>query len=202
MLNSLKTRRTFLANATVIAALGASTSRLFGDETTAPISEDAIKHAERWYSNGSNCNGADPMNDVMEVEFSSDDGLTWMNLETVGPDGPEVSGGWFDKEFDLSTVAGFVPTNQFQIRFIVGDLNDGSVIEAGIDGLLLSGAYCDTTECASDLSGDGTVNVTDLLSLIDAWGPCPGECDADFDNNGTVDIVDLLTLIGDWGVCE
>jgi len=46
MLNAEKTRRNFLANATVIAALGASTSRLFGDDSPASISEDAIKHAE------------------------------------------------------------------------------------------------------------------------------------------------------------
>ena len=79
------------------------------------------------------------MNDIMEVEFSIDDGLTWMNLETVGPTGSEVSGGWFNKEFDLTAVAGFVPTNQFQVRFLASDLSDGSVIEAGVDGLLLSG---------------------------------------------------------------
>ena len=142
------------------------------------------------------------MNDIMEVEFSIDDGLTWMNLETVGPTGSEVSGGWFNKEFDLTAIPGFVPTNQFQIRFLVSDLSDGSVIEAGVDGLLLSGAYCDTAECLSDLSGDGFVDITDLLSIIAAWGPCSGTCDADLDNNGAVDVADLLTLIGDWGPCE
>ena len=156
----------------------------------------------RWYSNGSDCGGGDPMNDSMEVEFSIDDGATWMNLETIGPGGSEVSGGWFNKEFDLTTVTGFVPNNQFQIRFLVSDLNTGSVIEAGVDGLLLSGGYCDTAGCSSDLSGDGVVNVTDLLSLIAVWGPCPGACDADFDNSGTVDVTDLLTLISDWGACE
>jgi hypothetical protein len=156
----------------------------------------------RWYSNGSDCGGGDPMNDSMEVEFSIDDGATWMNLETVGPGGSEVSGGWFNKEFDLATVTGFVPSDQFQIRFLVSDLNTGSVIEAGVDGLLLSGGYCDTAGCSSDLSGDGVVNVTDLLSLIAVWGPCPSACDADFDNSGTVDVADLLTLIGDWGACE
>ncbi len=46
MSNAEQTRRNFLTNAAVIAALGASTSRLFGDDTATPISEDAIKHAE------------------------------------------------------------------------------------------------------------------------------------------------------------
>jgi len=169
---------------------------------TMDASSSPTLNYSRWYSNGSDCNGADSMNDIMEVEFSIDDGLTWMNLETVGPGGSEVSGGWFNKEFDLAAVTGFVPTNQFQIRFLVSDLNAGSVIEAGVDGILLSGGYCDSAGCPSDLSGDGVVNVTDLLSLIAAWGPCSGTCDADLDNSGTVDVADLLTLIGDWGACE
>ena len=31
----------------------------------------------------------------------------------------------------------------------------------------------DPLPCVEDLSGDGTVDVTDLLQLIGAWGPCP-----------------------------
>ena len=27
--------------------------------------------------------------------------------------------------------------------------------------------------CPTDSNGDGTVNVTDLLALLAAWGPCP-----------------------------
>ena len=47
MPNPEKTRRNFLANTAVIAALGASTSRLFGDATPATITDNAIEHAER-----------------------------------------------------------------------------------------------------------------------------------------------------------
>ena len=46
MSNAEQTRRNFLTNAAVIAALGASTSKLFGDTTPTTISEDALKHAE------------------------------------------------------------------------------------------------------------------------------------------------------------
>ena len=59
-----------------------------------------------------------------------------------------------------------------------------------------------TTLFRSDLSGDGFVDVTDLLAIIAAWGPCSGTCDADIDNSGAVDVADLLTLIGDWGPCD
>ena len=50
----------------------------------------------------------------------------------------------------------------------------------------------------ADLNGDGCVNVSDLLLLIGAWGPCAG-CSADINNDGVVNVSDLLLLIGAWG---
>ena len=38
-----------------------------------------------WYSNGGNCGGAAPESDIMIVEISDDDGGTWYELDTVGP---------------------------------------------------------------------------------------------------------------------
>ena len=54
--------------------------------------------------------------------------------------------------------------------------------------------------CPWDLNGSGDVGILDLLALLAAWGPNPGD-PADFDGNGTVDIFDLLTLIANWGPC-
>ena len=51
--------------------------------------------------------------------------------------------------------------------------------------------------CAGDVDGNGTVDVTDLLAVIGAWGPCIS-CDEDIDANGAVDVTDLLTIIGAW----
>ena len=56
-------------------------------------------------------------------------------------------------------------------------------------------------ECAPDINGDGTVNVSDLLQLIGAWGPCGG-CDEDIDDSGEVDVTDLLMAIASWGDCD
>ena len=154
----------------------------------------------RWYNNGGTCSGADPMNDIFEVEFSLDDGQSWMNLETVGPAGSEVSGNWYLMEFALGDVPGFEPTDQFQVRFIASDLDSGSVIEAGVDGVQLVAAYCDDLGCAADVSGDGTVDVNDLLAVIAAWGPCKN-CSEDVDDSGSVDVNDLLTVIASWGPC-
>jgi len=52
-----------------------------------------------------------------------------------------------------------------------------------------------------DITGDGTVNVADLLAVIAAWGACPAQpatCPADLDSTGTVNVADLLTVIANW----
>ena len=53
--------------------------------------------------------------------------------------------------------------------------------------------------CPSDCNGDGLVNVTDLLMIIDAWG-MPSGCDVNSD--GIIDVVDLLGVVGTWGACQ
>ncbi len=53
-----------------------------------------------------------------------------------------------------------------------------------------------------DITGDGVVDVLDLLELLGQWGPCPDppeDCLADLDGNGVVDVLDLLILLGNWG---
>ncbi len=55
---------------------------------------------------------------------------------------------------------------------------------------------CDLARGDSNL--DGIVNVTDLLSLLAAWGVCPG-CPEDTNLDGSVNVTDLLTLLANWG---
>jgi probable HAF family extracellular repeat protein len=53
-----------------------------------------------------------------------------------------------------------------------------------------------------DVTGDGTVNIDDLLAVIAAWGPCPAPpaaCVADVVVDGQVNIDDLLLVISNWG---
>lgn len=51
---------------------------------------------------------------------------------------------------------------------------------------------------AGDITGDGMVNVLDLLEVITAWGPCQAMCAADLNGDATVNVLDLLTLISNW----
>lgn len=59
----------------------------------------------------------------------------------------------------------------------------------------------DEPTCTGDLDGTGTVNVLDLLLLLENWGRCEG-CDADLDGSGTVNVFDLLLLLENWGDCD
>ncbi len=68
------------------------------------------------------------------------------------------------------------------------------------------GTLCDLgpTCCAEDLNNDGVINVTDLLTVIGGWGPCPAPpaaCPGDVNDDGTVNVTDLLAVIGAWGPC-
>jgi spore coat protein A len=51
---------------------------------------------------------------------------------------------------------------------------------------------------AGDVTGNGIVDVDDLLEVINAWGICPAPCAADLTGNGIVDVDDLLTVINNW----
>ncbi|MBT8484948.1 MAG: hypothetical protein KJO43_05165 [Phycisphaerae bacterium] len=54
--------------------------------------------------------------------------------------------------------------------------------------------------CPADLDGSGEVGFTDLVSVLAAWGPCPG-CPQDLDGSGDVGFTDLLTVLSAWGPC-
>ena len=51
-----------------------------------------------------------------------------------------------------------------------------------------------------DISGDGQVDITDLLEVISDWGLF--DSPADVTNDGVVNVSDLLSIISNWGPCE
>lgn len=68
------------------------------------------------------------------------------------------------------------------------------------DGSAIAGSPDCGSSCSSDINGSGTVNVDDLLAVINAWGPCPG-CPADINGDGMVNVDDLLAVVNGWGPC-
>ena len=56
---------------------------------------------------------------------------------------------------------------------------------------------------AGDITGDGNVNVDDLLAVINGWGVCGNPCPADIapapSGDGIVNVDDLLMVVNNWG---
>jgi hypothetical protein len=142
----------------------------------------------RWYSNEA---GGAPNADSMPIELSVDGGTTWVPVEEVA----ENARTWVLRSF---RVADFVtPTSQLRLRFRARDLNQGSLVEAGVDDVRVWGASIDCTpQRPGDLNGDGVVDGNDLGELLAQWG---GGGSADFNDDGTVDGNDLGQLLADWG---
>ena len=52
---------------------------------------------------------------------------------------------------------------------------------------------------AGDLNDDGLINVTDLLLLLRAWGPCQNQaCPTDLNQDGITNVADLQALLAAW----
>ena len=154
------------------------------------VSNSIISY-RRWYSNDT---GAAPNADIMEIDISNNGGSTWQTVEDVS----ENAGAWVTKSFAIDSL--ITPTNNMKVRFIAGDLGDGSLVEAAIDLLVVGGINCDDTPaCLGDLTGDGLVAGDDIGLLLALWGSSGSN--GDLDGDGSVGGGDLGLLLSSWGFC-
>ena len=60
-----------------------------------------------------------------------------------------------------------------------------------------------TSPLVGDLDGDGDVDLSDLATLLAAYGACEGDPSynplADLDGSGCVDLADLAALLANYG---
>ncbi len=158
--------------------------------------DDARVGYWRWFSNDA---GTAPSEDVFVVQVSNDDGQSWTTAETVGPTGIEASGGWFYREFKLSTL--LPPTGAVRLRFVAADTANASLVEAALDDLRVDVLICDDM-CTGDLDGDGAVGLGDLSRLLQNFGVSSGMSyeDGDLTGDGGVDLADLSALLEVFGL--
>lgn len=76
-----------------------------------------------------------------------------------------------------------------------------------VNGFVDMGAHEWQRTCLPDISpsapgqaGNGAVNVSDLLAVINAWGECD-QCVGDVNGDNVVNVSDLLAVMNGWGVC-
>lgn len=118
----------------------------------------------------------------VNIEYSSDSGSTW---EMVAQQVPHTgSYNWT------------VPNQNTQfglIRITAIDGDSIAVTDYGDDFFQIAGG-----PILGDVTGDGLINITDILVLMANWGPCVGNCLTDLNEDGQTGISDLLIIIANW----
>ncbi|MGA1354272.1 MAG: FG-GAP-like repeat-containing protein [Candidatus Limnocylindrus sp.] len=125
-----------------------------------------------------------------------------VQIDTPGPGSPLTIG----SQTDIDSTRPVLCTR--------GDLDQSGgedlfLVDRGITGLSLAGGggasaaipltgLNESSTCASDINGDGTVEGKDLATLLAQWGSVGT---ADLDDSGSVDGVDLAILLTNWGSC-
>lgn len=131
----------------------------------------------------------------------------------VDPDGVDDVPGNGDDDYRLASGSCLIDSGNSQLvpNGTPGDLDlnprkqdDPGRVDSGVGfpNAVDRGAYeFGGASCPSDIDLNGTVDFTDLLAVLSAWGDAAGE-PGDIDCTVGVDFNDLLTLLAAWGPCS
>ncbi len=120
--------------------------------------------------------------------------------------GMNPSGQWSLEITDHSFIDSGSINTLCLVLLLADDCNENNVsdsddISGGFSTDINLNGIPDECECLGDFNNDDSVNVEDILNIINEWGPCEG-CFADINLDGVVDISDLLFVVATWGPCE
>ncbi|MDG6229129.1 MAG: LamG domain-containing protein [Candidatus Thermoplasmatota archaeon] len=89
-----------------------------------------------WYTNDF---GNAPNSDHFYIQVSNNNGSSWTTVQTIGPSTPKPNQ-WYVYQFQIEDYATL--TDEIKIRFEASDLGSGSVVEAGVDAINITGLPC------------------------------------------------------------
>lgn len=113
-----------------------STELISPDFDLIPAASPRLRYARAFVNNGGSPGGSD----VLQVDVSGDGGSTWIPLETVGPSGEDVLGGWVQKEFSLASI--LPGKSKVRIRFSINHGGTAPTTGAAIDAFSIRGVEC------------------------------------------------------------
>tara|TARA_Y100000590_G_scaffold466474_1_gene642002 strand:+ start:1261 stop:3564 length:2304 start_codon:yes stop_codon:yes gene_type:complete len=148
----------------------------------------------RWYTNDV---GDNPGTDHWQVDISSNGGQTWNVLEYTNQSQAE----WIQKNFILSAMD-IELTDQVQLRFIAEDIvnpgdsgSGGSIIEAALDDFTISIFEEDSSSLYGDLNQDGSINVLDVVALVNIVLTGEYFINADINMDESCNVLDIVALV-------
>ena len=119
-------------------------------------------------------------------------GFTYMNGATIG----DVDGDG-DYELGVQSYDDYgVDVNLYDLPDMMAPPSRDWKIYHGCN--IRGGRYPTAPPCPADITGDGVVDVLDLLEVLAQWG---GSGSADITGDGVVDVLDLLEVLAAWGPC-
>lgn len=121
---------------------------------------------------------------VRIIEDPAGGDLTYLMDEEVGP-----------------TEDGYVPAHVYRYTSACGHFAIGEFDPEDPDAVDTPGTENPAcpSDCPADVTGDGNVDVNDLLAVIGGWGG--SDPALDIDGDGVVAVNDILVLIAAWGPC-
>lgn len=99
-------------------------------------------------------------------------------------------------------IASLDTADEARIRSILTRVRDQYVLTGLVQWKTQGGAFDAFTQWESgpsaDINGDGSVNGTDLGTLLGGWGPCGAQCNTDLNGDAVTNAADLGVLMAAW----
>ena len=169
--------------------IGNSTEQHYGGgvrtSNSTPSFIDCIfenNHGDRW--GGAIMNGGTSVTTITNCTFSGNSCADWLGYDEAGGVYNQPDGGGASSIISNSIFCENTPTH------VTGVWTDGG-----------GNTFSDVClpDCP-DISGDGIVDVSEILIVIGYWGSEGSPADLNYD--GIVNVSDLLIVIDNWGPCE